>query len=83
MNLPRIKTELILESWGNIAVTERFRERTFRSEQNTKLTFFNEMLADMADETKTKTVYKYTGECFQFVDWSILPKIWFLEIQPN
>ena len=26
---------------------------------------------------------KYTGECFQFVDWSILPKIWFLEIQPN
>ena len=57
MNLPRIKTELILESWGNIAVTKRFRERTFRSEQNTKLTFFNEMLADMADETKTVLVY--------------------------
>ena len=57
MNLPRIKTELILESWGNIAVTERFRERTFRSEQNTKLTFFNEMLAGMTDETKTVLVY--------------------------
>ena len=57
MNLPRIKTELILESWGNIAVTKRFRERTFRSEQNTKQTFFNEMLADMTDETKTALVY--------------------------
>ena len=57
MKLPRIKTELILESWGNIAVTKRFRKRTFRSEQNTKLTFFNEMLADMADETKTVLVY--------------------------
>ena len=57
MNLPRIKTELILESWGNIAVTKSFRERTFRSEQNTKQTFFNEMLADMTDETKTVLVY--------------------------
>ena len=57
MNLPRIKTELILESWGNIAVTKRFRVRTFRSEQNTKLTFFNEMLVGMTDETKTVLVY--------------------------
>ena len=57
MNLPRIKTELILESWGNIALTKSLRERTFRSEQNIKQTFFNEMLADMTDETKTVLVY--------------------------